>query len=477
MWNAILILLSGDDFANLAADKDPDRRVQAIESLRPPKDPVAVRALLPLLADEHPKVRWRALRALIEGGPALVRDPLIKTGLRSSSPLLRQGACEVLGELRDRDALPELVERLHDPDPRVRGAATSALGLIGDPSSAPPLIAAFRMDHDWPLRAAAIESLARLSPESLPELLPEASTDSHYQVRLVAAELAPTAALAGDRDWRVRAAAVEGCLKTRDRDAVDLLVEQFGKETGRLRWDCFRALQDLTGKDLALDAGHWRSWWQANRATFEVRPAGARGLPAIAGTQAAFFEIPILSNRMIFVLDLSGSMREPSPKGGTKLDVAKTGMTATLRSLGTDVRFGILGLGCDADGKFTKREEKTWQRRLALYPASPPARADAERFVRGLEARGWTNLYDGLEAAMNDPDADTIFLYSDGGASKGTFVASGEILAQLRRLNRFRKIVIHTVEVPGEKNPEDNRRLLEKIAASTKGTSRLASGK
>jgi hypothetical protein len=26
------------------------------------------------------------------------------------------------------------------------------------------------------------------------------------------------------------------------------------------------------------------------------------------------------------------------------------------------------------------------------------------------------------------------------------------------------------VEVPGEKNPEDNRRLLSKIASSTKGT-------
>ena len=93
--------------------------------------------------------------------------------------------------------------------------------------------------------------------------------------------------------------------------------------------------------------------------------------------------------------------------------------------------------------------------------------------MRGLEARGWTNLYDGLELALADPEADTIFLYSDGGASKGALVATAEILEELRRRNRFQRIQIHTVEVPGEKNPADNRRLLAEIAAATGGRCRL----
>ena len=148
-------------------------------------------------------------------------------------------------------------------------------------------------------------------------------------------------------------------------------------------------------------------------------------------------------------------------------------MLATIRALPPEARFGILGLGCDEDGRYARREEKTWQRRLQLLPAVPACKADAERFVSSLEARGWTNLYDGLEYAFSHPDVDTIYLYSDGGASKGTFVGAGEILSQLAGLNRFRKIVIHAVEVPGARNPEDNRRLLERLAARTGGTSRL----
>ena len=94
-------------------------------------------------------------------------------------------------------------------------------------------------------------------------------------------------------------------------------------------------------------------------------------------------------------------------------------------------------------------------------------------FRRRLEAKGWTSIYDALEHAFADPDADTVFLYSDGGASRGTFFANSEILDHVARMNRFHKIVIHTVEVPGEKNPADNRRLLACLAEESGGTCRL----
>ncbi|HZL71082.1 MAG TPA: hypothetical protein VFC86_01380, partial [Planctomycetota bacterium] len=67
------------------------------------------------------------------------------------------------------------------------------------------------------------------------------------------------------------------------------------------------------------------------------------------------------------------------------------------------------------------------------------------------------------------------YLYTDGGASRGTFVATADILDELARMNRFRKIMIHTVEVAAEKpNTADNIRLLKGIAEETKGMYRLA---
>ena len=176
---------------------------------------------------------------------------------------------------------------------------------------------------------------------------------------------------------------------------------------------------------------------------------------------------------MIFVLDLSGSMRDPAPDGtGTKLDAAKKGMIGTLRSLPSEARFGITGLGCDAQGRPLDPKKKTWAK-LRLLPAVRAVQADAVRFLSRLEARGWTDLYDGLARAFDNPDVDTIYLYSDGGASNGSFVSQGDILDRLAALNRFRKIVIHTIEVKGLKNPERNRRMLARIAEATGGTCQL----
>lgn len=470
------------------SDKDPDRRARAIAEVRAKGDLAAARAILPLMGDDHPRVRYRATAALSEFSDPAVTELLVSTGLRHPKPLVRRGACEALGAHAPVGAL---AERLRDSDPDVRAAAAQALGKSKNPDALEALFEAFRREADRPNRAFVLEAVARLDSARAREILPVAARDNAYQTRLVAAELwadvHPEGALegmgtlVGDRDWRVRAAAIEACRGFRHRAAVGWLVGQLGEERGRLRWDILTALRDLADRDLGLDPRPWRTWWEANRETFEVKPRpAARSAPAPGGitTKASFFNIPILSKAIIFILDLSGSMREPAPEPGrTKLEVAQRGMIETLRVLEPDARFGILGLGSDIDGRYAHLEQKTWRRRLELLPAVPAVKADAERFVRGLEAKGWTNLYDAIEHAFGRPEVDTIFLYSDGGASKGVFVAAREILDHLTRMNRFRRIVIHTVEVPGERNPADNRRLLAEIAARTGGGSRLHDAK
>lgn len=434
MLDVLLALstMSGSEIPKLASDPDPDVRCRALERARAEADRPWP-ALVPLLGDPHPRVRRRA-----------------RTLFRELKPL------DVL-----RSALKH-------PLPAVRAAAAETLGALGDRSDAERLEELLRKESAGEPRAWALDALHRLDPERSAPFL--AATDPHPQVRIVAAELRPSAELLADRDWRVRAAAVEACRRVRTREAVGWLIGQLPREKGRLRWDVVQALADLTGRDLGLAADSWAAWWAANKEGF-VPPA--KGVAASSGTQASFFSIPVLSTRMVFLLDLSGSMREPSPAGGTKLDEARRGTLETIRALTPDVRFGLCGLGCDADGAFTKKEEKTWGRAPRLFPAVPAAKADAERFLRGLEARGWTNLYDGLLHALSDPEVDTVYLYSDGGASKGLFVAAGEILDELARVNRFRRAVIHCVEVPGERNPADNKKLLAEIARRSGGTSKL----
>ena len=469
MWIALIILLDGDPPEKLLTHPDHIRRLQAIRAVRERDDLPRTRALLPLLGDPHPRVRLRAGRALCGISDPASIELLTGKGLRSASPEIRRSICRILGAV---PAIEPLTKALRDRDPTVRGEAAMALGASGDPSVCDALAEAFARDRTWPLRAHALEALAKLDPSRAESLHECAARDRHYQVRLVAAEVRPTEKLVADRDWRVRAAAFASCLKNRARPAIGWLINQFGREKGRLRWDLLKTLTDLTGRDLGLKPEPWKLWWNVNKLTFEVPPAGGAG-PSLRGTRASFFKVPILSTRMIFVLDLSGSMRDPAPGGtGSKLDAAREGMIGTLRTLTPAARFGITGLGCDAKGRPLDPEKKTWGK-LRLFPAVPAVKANAARFLSRLEARGWTNLYDGIAFAFRNPNVDTLYLYSDGGATNGTFVSQGDILDRLSALNRFRKIVIHTVEVEGRNNPERNRRLLARIAEATGGTCRL----
>ncbi|HXG61835.1 MAG TPA: HEAT repeat domain-containing protein [Planctomycetota bacterium] len=460
------------DFPRLAADPNPGRRTQAVESLRPFRNLRMAQALLPLLGDPHPRVRLRASEALRETDPTGLAF-LARTGLRHPSPLVRRETCAVLAAAASADARPMLLERLADPDPSVRGAAAAALAAFPDPDAARRLEEAFRHERDWPLRAFGLETLARRDPDRAAALLEEAARDRHPHVRLVAAETAARrgsaetlAELLADPDWRVRSAAAQAAAARGEPALAGPLIERLGREKGRLRAECADALRRLTGKDLGLEPGPWKAWWEARSQTPAAPPARE--------SRVSFFDIPVLSDRLLFLIDLSGSMREPSPGGGTKLDAARRGLLETLRALPPATRFGIVGLGCDDEGRSLDPEKKTWQGRPVLLPALPAVKADAERWLAALEARGWTDLYDGIARAFEAPDVDTIYLYSDGGASKGTFVAASDILSQVAALNRFRRIVIHAVEVPADRILPDNRRLLRRLAEDSGGTFRPA---
>ena len=82
---------------------------------------------------------------LIHGGPAYSQirceelAPCLKD-LESGDSGIRAGAASSLGNLRDREAVPQLIKIAKtDPDQEVRRTAIHSLGVIGDPSSAPVL--------------------------------------------------------------------------------------------------------------------------------------------------------------------------------------------------------------------------------------------------------------------------------------------------------------------------------------------------
>ena len=105
----------------------------------------------------------------------------------SRSAARRARAAYTLGRLCHRPAVAELCRLLADDDADVRGGAARALGRIGDPAAAAPLLAGLSGDHPLPTQIVA-HALLRLDGQSVP-LLRAALADREPQVRAVAIEV------------------------------------------------------------------------------------------------------------------------------------------------------------------------------------------------------------------------------------------------------------------------------------------------
>jgi HEAT repeat protein len=165
--------------------RDWSVRLFAVESLGKTKSRKAVEPLLSVLAhDGDSAVREDAIRALGEiGDPQAVEALLIIM----KEPGLRTVAVEALGRIRDRRAVPILIEVVTGVTPTdvtravagcgdqwneeavTQAAAVQALGEIGDESALPTLVAALEPTFT---RAQAAAALARFGSKAIPFLLP-----------------------------------------------------------------------------------------------------------------------------------------------------------------------------------------------------------------------------------------------------------------------------------------------------------------
>jgi HEAT repeat protein len=75
--------------------------------------------------------------------------------LKHHNTIRRARAAHILGLCHVGAALPLIVDALRDPAPEVRVAATRALGRLGEPSAAPPLLAAAGAERAVPAGPAA----------------------------------------------------------------------------------------------------------------------------------------------------------------------------------------------------------------------------------------------------------------------------------------------------------------------------------
>ncbi|HEX5135564.1 MAG TPA: VWA domain-containing protein [Planctomycetota bacterium] len=350
------------------------------------------------------------------------------------------------------------------------GRIGELVAALTDAEADKPLsaLAAGLKDSEFAYRIRCAELLARLKGEKAAALYGQALAQEEDP--LVLAELIRLKAKWGgpgafdllaarldDPAWPVRAAVIRELSRIPRKESVDLLVARLAKEDGRLKEDIAEALRALTGQNFVAEPEPWRIWWEKNRGNWAPPVERTKGDAPGEGQEAGvvyFYGIRTTSKRVVFCLDISGSMEWSlagrDEKGPPRLDKAKEELLRALNTLPEDARFAIVVYSTDV---------ATWKK--SLEPASPKNKAAARKFVEDLKPEGATDIFDALVTAMEiaappakgrDPGADTIFFMTDGQPTHGKIIDPHQILDEITRRNHVLGVTIHTVGVSKEQN-------------------------
>ncbi len=472
LWFVVL-LPAGADLPALARalrSRDAGEREDAVRALAAVPGRAVVRLLVGAASDEDPLVRRAAGRALLGRAAAEDLEEIEATGLRHASPAARKAALAALLARpwpRREEALDRAVT---DPDPGVREAAVRHIVSILGGRGLTMLAAAVLRGREGRPRAAALEELAGLDAEEARRLAPRLFADPEFECRVAAVEVlgrgAPGEARPalreglGDRCWSVRLAAMRALAARREPEGVPDLIRALSVEDGRLRAEAADALAAITGAGLPPDPRRWKEWWEREGARFAVPPEPGRAAEEEGGSVATFHDIPVRSQGAAFVLDRSKSMGDHLERDvpTTKARLTEEELERTFSRLSPPARFLLVAFAAEARA-FTPRP----------VPATPAARRAALAWFAEQEPRGPTNLFGGLALALADEDVDTVFLLTDGAPSAGEHRSTAAILAEVADRNRWRRAVVHTVEIGREATGRRWEGLLARLAAATGG--------
>ena len=331
--------------------------------------------------------------------------------------------------------------------------------------------------------ALALQRLSdSLGPAGLARLCERSLEARSYRERLLALEACGwredaasggtlARAITREDDLGVSRVAVMGARRRRLVAAVAPLIELLGDlepERSVIRHEVEGALREITGESLR-SAEAWRAYWGARGPSFV--------LPDLAEAEAereleaddprrtrlrvtpTFFSVELISDRVVFVIDVSGSM------AGERLARVRGQLNALLDQLGEGVRFQLLAYsGVERprrQGNLTRPlpEKLGGQRWLArstrtLSRATSSRKAAARRWVAELEAEGATFTSEALWHALRLRGADQVILLSDGQPTEvdretGRTMSAPEVAERVARLNRFRRLRIDTIDLGG----------------------------
>lgn len=418
-------------------------------------------------SDRSPQV---ADEVQLQLGSAALDDAMIerldsREGLRARDEIVRLRIAEALGRIEG--AVPAgLFERaLKDKDPEVRAAAAHALGLrvrrgrsaLGARKEKDlgklvnTLLRVARKDKSARVRANAIAAaqpltaLLDLAVDDASEIVRDCARTGDPLVRAAATAAldAPSLAdLAGslrspDRSLATTAADVLAHLGT--RAAMEVLALRFVADEAHplrpaLGERIVAHLRSASGLSHGPSAERWRRWVEGLEPDWRSETgAVSESDRDTGGGTTTFYGLRLVSDRVVFLVDMSGSMWDERG-GARRKDDVDVELETALRGLPPTARFDIVPYATTP---------APWKGELV--DASPRNVERAIAAFRGSGLRGQGDLWSALIPVLRDPEVDTVVMLTDGAPSGGMRWNIDLMRTLLADENRFRGVVLHAI--------------------------------
>ncbi len=481
-------LLKFRDFSSFS------KRMQAIRDLGNVRCP-ASRDLLVRIADKAKLIDDQVV-AIISVGPQLDTKCAKKLGTivgRRPTDVLVEVLGESYAQIEDKSALTWLATEALEGRRSTVEAALSAQYVHGDARAVQRVrdVYARYAPHKKhvAIAYAAVRALGSIGGQRVRPYILRAAGHADWRIRLACADvlarqkpfdevnIAPTLTkLLNDDEQVVRQAAAQGIGLAKLAEMVPEVAALLVEPNTRTRAVAHEVLRSISGKDIGFDPEDWINWW--NNRSAEV------ALPKGSSSVATYYGVGVNSDRLLFIVDLSGSMAFPWGQDDTRIVVARDELTRVLKRL-PPRKSGPERLGPPPLFNLIVFSDKVKAWRKGETEATGESVDQALQWVsKNFEApRGGTYMHAALEKAFREnPRIDTIFLLTDGLATDGTPIVPEAILASVNIWNRYRRVVIHTVALTLEeldKTGQPKRDLAEikkfmrQVATVTGGESRV----
>ncbi|MHC4777059.1 MAG: HEAT repeat domain-containing protein [Planctomycetota bacterium] len=393
-------------FTKYYRHKKPQEREKAAkavgEAVCPGAHLKAARFLVTLIKEEigrgkekEEEIHFRVIEASVRGLESVTEDKaiewllgLVKDG--SESWRVRFHIIEGLGAKDSPRVLAALSEGVVDPDPKIQLASIDAMGRLGMKAGLDVLFEVLESPL-WQVQIAAVQAIGRMPVEGKEEILKVA-------------------------------------------DALVAALKKVNETGGRVKWELVQVLTKLAGKNMGYDVMAWEGWLARQR---KGKTAGGRmaTMPVIP----TYHGVKIWSNRVVFVVDVTGSMSDPAtkttPEGekgpattplplppvitGSPEEVKRRKEALALRKLKEENDKRKVRSKMDAEKRelinailslrrktyftviFYSEEPLAW--RAELVPATTENKIDAVKEIEKVGPFGGTDIYKALMAAFAVP--------------------------------------------------------------------------